>query len=382
MMLSLKSHFYSCNILVLLFTLCLSLRFPGYATVIPILGAIIVFILHNRYSVELYSGVSLFAVLLLMYTFVHLDSLKGAVKIIACALSYIVMKSLANNLKFDAISTRHLFGKLIAFVLIYSFIETILRIFFGDYFTSSISVRDSQYALNDFFALGKFYQYKGGSPFFTDSNFAGLFIFCWFIFHVHFKFFIFSKKNFYFVTLLFLVLAFFTFSRSLYLSLLFVFLLKEFFDRFKRSQYIYIIPFILIVSSIIIVNVSLFLSDDGSLNTKLEIWNSLFSNFFEYPIANQVLGFGLEQGKYIYSYREGGSSHALIPQLIGDIGILGLFCYLLSLLYVFGRIENGIIYFMGILLIGFSLFDPWDPLTFAIAGLLNFKNSSEHTNGI
>ncbi|PMH14152.1 hypothetical protein BCU77_23310 [Vibrio splendidus] len=372
-MLNLQSKFSSCNALILAFTFFLSLRFPGYATAIPILGSLIVFLLHNRFSVRIYCGFFFAITLLLIFTFIHLDSLKGAVKIIACIFSYFVMHSLVNSPYTDVANTRSLFRKLVVFFLIYSFIETILRMFFGDYFTSSTSVRDSQYALNDFFALGKFYQYKGGSPFFTDSNFAGLFLFCWFIFHVHFKSFIFSRKTYYFVTFLFTVVAFFTFSRSLYLSFLFVYLFKEFFDRFKKSYYIYLVPIILLLSSIVVVNVFLFLSDDGSLNTKLDIWRSLFSNFFEYPIINQLFGFGLEQGKYIYSYREGGSSHALIPQLVGDVGIIGLILYTLSLIYIFGKVENGLIYFLGIFLIGFSLFDPWDPLVFAIAGLLNFK---------
>lgn len=67
-------------------------------------------------------------------------------------------------------------------------------------------------------------------------------------------------------------------------------------------------------------------SFDGSGATKIQVYDVFFSKILsgELSLGRVFLGDGLSKGSLTYGYQEGKFSHALIPMLVGQIGIIGL----------------------------------------------------------
>ena len=160
-------------------------------------------------------------------------------------------------------------------------------------------------------------------------------------------------------------------SRTLYAAILLVYIGFMLLGRLTKFWAMAIYVVVGLIMGWFLLYFGSFLADDASLQTKFGIWGSLINNFIEVDLFNQLFGFGLIEGKYVFSYEFGKSSHALIPQLFGDIGIIGTLIYCSLLFLIFAKVEKGFLYFMAIMLMGSSLFDPWDPVYFAAMGILS-----------
>ena len=373
-MLGSAQNFNITSTLIIIYAVFLAWRSPDNATYIPGIASILLFLLYGKFKLQVYIGIVAVTISILFLSLFQDGDITGPIKVLSCLTAFFLMKRLTKEVSlFPPLLFKRIFKNLIWFVVVYLVVEVILRIFYGHLFYDASLINSLDYGIQDLYSLGffPFYSYKDGSPFFTDSNFTGLFIFIWFIVFVHFKEVIFSKKIAYFLTFLFLVLAFLTFSRTLYAAILLVYIGFMLLGRLTKFWAMAIYVVVGLIMGWFLLYFGSFLADDASLQTKFGIWGSLINNFIEVDLFNQLFGFGLIEGKYVFSYEFGKSSHALIPQLFGDIGIIGTLIYCSLLFLIFAKVEKGFLYFMAIMLMGSSLFDPWDPVYFAAMGILS-----------
>ncbi|ENR5393540.1 O-antigen ligase family protein [Providencia rettgeri] len=233
-------------------------------------------------------------------------------------------------------------------------IDTIIRLLFPDYaFKGDLSEFNAELARDSF------YIFKYGSIMYLDSNYVALQLLVNFVL----IFLFFNKKTRKILLCITALLILFTFSRSAYIGLLFIFFI-EFYQR-KRSSYKLIIITLILITTLF--SISLLFnyqiqSNDISFNSKLEILDSL-KNIDSHPLLTTLFGIGFEIGGYLYSFRDGAYAHAFIPLVLGEVGILGLILYLLILLYL---IKTSPTHFSAIILVmficGMSLIDPWDSI--------------------
>ena len=360
------------SIVILIYVFFLAWRSPGSATLIPAIGSILIFLFYGKFNLRLYISLLTVSISMLILALFQSEDITGLIKVLSCFMAFFLMKRLSKEVSLYPQKTfNSTFRRLIWLVVAYLSLEAILRMFYGHLFYDASLANSLDYEMQDLFRLGIFYRYKNGSPFFTDSNFAGIFLFVWFLVFIHFKEAIFLKKHGFILSFLFFTLAIFTFSRALYATVILVYFGFKLFDKLDKFR---TLPIFLVIGLIIVVFWPLLDSiatSDGSLQTKLFIWQSLIANFMKFDLFSQLFGFGLIEGKYVFSYEVGKTAHALIPQLVGDIGLIGSIIYLSILALVFLRVKNGLLYFVAIMLIGASLFDPWDPVFFAIMGIFS-----------
>lgn len=248
--------------------------------------------------------------------------------------------------------------------LVFLCLEVFGRIVFGDHFRSEDAIFVESNNFFDFFLLG-FYKYKLGSPFFLDSNFAAIHGLLLLFFLLHFKSYIFNFRNKLYL-LSFIILA--TFSRAAIVCLLLVFLIL-FFRRLKFLTKLCVS--ILILSFLFLL--LYFIIDDWSLQTKFTVWNKLLDH--DFGLVNLFFGYGVNIGKYVFGWDDGFTSHSLIPSLIGEYGLLGMLIYV-SILLIIGNslFFNRYYFFIIIMILGFSLFDPFEPLLFVMSGIASAVN--------
>ena len=94
-----------------------------------------------------------------------------------------------------------------------------------------------------------------------------------------------------------------------------------------------------------------------------------------------LFGYGLLDGGYAISYQEGKYAHALVPVLLGQIGIIGLLVYLISFtIMCFKSGTHGIVLLFSFLITGISLVDPWQIIYFWSAlYMLHLKKIPDYT---
>lgn len=203
------------------------------------------------------------------------------------------------------------------------------------------------------------YIYKYGSIMFLDSNYTALHILALLGITLSLNSIPTIPKTLTFIIIT--ILLFCTFSRAAYIAYFIII-------------YIYILSYIsiknrFIVLSITLLSVMIFiitnhniLPNDISFNSKLLTFKSLLK-IQNTPIINIFFGYGFIDGGYIYSFREGAYAHTLIPLLLGEVGIIGLFIYisfLIRLIYIYPRNIGLVI--LPIIICGFSLVYPWDAI--------------------
>jgi hypothetical protein len=248
--------------------------------------------------------------------------------------------------------------------IIFLSLEFFGRIFFGDNFRSEDAIFVESNNIVDFLIIG-FYKYKLGSPFFLDSNFAAIHGLLLLFFLLHFRSYIFNLRiKLYWLSLIILA----TFSRAAIVCLLLVFLVF-YFRRLKILTKIYfgILIFFFLFLSIY------FIIDDWSLQTKFTVWKKLLDH--DFGLVNLFFGYGVNDGKYVFGWDDGFTSHSLIPSLIGEYGFLGMSIYV-SILLIIGHsiFFNRYYFFIIIMILGFSLFDPFEPLLFVMSGIATALN--------
>ncbi|WP_199438216.1 hypothetical protein [Vibrio owensii] len=356
-----------------------SFVFFGNSTVIPTLSALLISIFSlilfdlkiNLKSIFL---ISISIIYVLFVSLVNEASIVGVVKVLSCLTILIITRAIASKLfLMNPERCLKLLNILSFGFIFYLLIEALIRINYGDILSTNVKVYNVD-NLDGIIYQGGFYKYKLGSPFFQDSNFAGLFSLATLILVMELSRYTktFIKLKYALLTLIIVI----TLSRALYVSVLVMLLYVKFLDDIAFRKLIIYLIISLFISYISIFAILTIFQHDHSFMTKFKVWGDLYNKSFEIDVFSLLFGHGFDIGKYIFSYNQGSSSHSMIPQLIGEIGLIGTIAYII-LLYIYLRRANyGALYFSIILLIGFSLFDPWEPMYFLVIGLitgLNYK---------
>lgn len=179
-----------------------------------------------------------------------------------------------------------------------------------------------------------FYIYKVNSPFFVDSNAVALYALFGFSLFYYYYLYQCNRSCFLLLALLFLIFLFIllSFSRA---SIIALFVLLIFSWYFRRSYYfkiniLFLSVFIFFLSVPMIISMVNF---DGSGSTKVGIYVRFWDLFWLQDILPALVGHGINEGNYVYSYEEGKYSHALIPMVTGQFGLFGLVLYFFFFLY-------------------------------------------------
>jgi hypothetical protein len=289
-------------------------------------------------------------------------SLVGFFKVSACFCAYILGRNLLKSKsEFFHDALPFLFKINIAFL----FFEALSRYAWGRLVVDSSR---SFTALTDVdsFLGGAFYQFKVGSFFFGDSNFASLHAFFLLILLVST-----SQSKIYFKSyFVFLILLIFsTLSRSVISLSLFYSLFSL--DYFSCNSFLRFLRLsLLVVFSLVFIAffANLYFSGDFSLLTKFDVLHNFFTS--SVSVRDLLFGIGFDKGIYLYGFGPGLSSHSLIPSLAGTVGIVGLSLYFF---YLFaccsGFRPSALGSFVILFILGFSLFDPFEPLFFFVSGI-------------
>lgn len=227
--------------------------------------------------------------------------------------------------------------------------------------------RLSTFSYNDF--LSNFYIYKTNSLFFSDTNGLALFYLCYSILFI-FAHQILDNRVSKLILIIITILLALTFSRAVIVS--------WFIGLFYYSGGVKKLNFnralLLLILSVYIFTKSdsLFsLLESGSGATKIEIYDSLIVKFPRETLRSQLFGNGINLGNYIYGWGRDGYSHALIPMIIGQFGLLGMLLYFS--LFVIGNIlfnKLSIIALLVLFVAGLSYLHPFLESVFIVNGFL------------
>lgn len=222
-----------------------------------------------------------------------------------------------------------------------------------------------------------FYILKMDSPFFADSNATALFLLfslCLVVCTPRLK-----SKNIYMFLLL--ILIFFTFSRAAIITSFLVILLSFFTKKISISKLILImiIIFASVLSLPFIFETVLL---DGSGVTKITVFN-LVPKIFLNDLSNlqRLFGEGINEGSLIYGYEDGKFSHALIPMILGQVGLVGLIGYMLF--FFFGMLysaRSSLIFFFALFLVGLSYVHPFYEYIFLTFGIILGISKNKNVN--
>ncbi|HFT1527996.1 TPA: hypothetical protein ACHWKK_001949 [Providencia stuartii] len=204
-----------------------------------------------------------------------------------------------------------------------------------------------------------FYSFKYSSILFFDSNYVGLIalMIVFILKYIHFSSAIIKTSLLEFIAVSLLVLSF---SRSAILVVIIFYFYYYFVLSSHRN-----VRFISIVLLGILITISpLFIMDsniqDVSFDTKVQIMLSLYNKFDEIPAVQLLFGAGPVVGGYIFSYKDGEYAHALLPLIMGELGILGILIILFFYTYIILKLKKwGVMFLIVTFIPGLSLIDPY-----------------------
>ena len=223
--------------------------------------------------------------------------------------------------------------------------------------------------------IQNFYLAKVYSPFFNDSNATALFLLTILFFtstlNPYYKF----RKLFIFITVALIIL---TLSRAAIAGAI-LFVMIEVVRKVNRIQRI------LISASIIPVLIGLvpfaytLVSADGSGVTKLQVYDTFLTKISSNHISLSTIMFGdgMSQGALTYGYQDGKFSHALIPMLVGQIGIVGSSFWLIFVIFSLVKVKWHIVLtlFVCIFIPGLSYAHPFYEFFYIALGIASSTRS-------
>ncbi|MEY0590092.1 O-antigen polymerase [Providencia manganoxydans] len=276
-----------------------------------------------------------------------------------------IFNSMCEKLSKKQILTLLYFGCL--FFLIILSIETILRFMYPSLNSSQLTSEAAQKIERDASLIYSgdlplteyFYSFKYSSILFFDSNYVGLIalMIVFILKYIHFSSTIIKTSLLEFIAVSLLVLSF---SRSAILVVIIFYFYYYFVLSSHRN-----VRFISIVLFGILITISpLFIMDsniqDGSFDTKVQIMLSLYNKFDEIPAVQLLFGAGPVVGGYIFSYKDGEYAHALLPLIMGELGILGILIILFFYAYIILKLKKwGVMFLIVTFIPGLSLIDPY-----------------------
>lgn len=249
-------------------------------------------------------------------------------------------------------------GKIYIIVtLLLVMLDTYVRIFYPEY---AYKGDYKDFLLEQ--SRDSFYIYKYGSIMYLDSNYVALSI----LLIIGMNPFVFSGKVKYFIFIFCLVLLYFTFSRAAYFGLFLMFLFWIFTKFNFRSKTILLFLIVVYMMFFLVMYLSSNYKLDDSLFTKIVIFASL-NKLYDFEFITVLFGCGFDYGDYLFSYKENGYAHALIPLLIGEIGVIGCLLYHSALIYVLYKKISYFLYIIPVMMFcGLSLIYPWDSMYFFV----------------
>lgn len=213
-----------------------------------------------------------------------------------------------------------------------------------------------------------FYLLKIDSPFFFDSNAAGIYIVLTSIVLVYFKD-LFGRKYIPILSL-YTICILFTFSRSSYVAF-FALLLFDFFVHRKFHFKLLLLALLSFTTILYLSDIYDLLMSDGSGSTKFSIYFDLLPLMEKVDFLTLMFGMGITEGNYLYSYTPGAYSHALIPMILGHVGIFGLIVYFtLFFILVLIKRTSALYVIIPVFVLGFSYLHPFYETIFFVLGFV------------
>lgn len=117
------------------------------------------------------------------------------------------------------------------------------------------------------------------------------------------------------------------------------------------------------------------IQSDDSFQGKLVIFSKIVDTALNVPVLQLLLGLGFRDGSYVYSYEEGMFAHAMIPLLLGQVGVIGLFLYISLVVETAVNNKNGFLVWILCFVVGFSLINPWAGYIFCTLALFGQGDS-------
>lgn len=232
--------------------------------------------------------------------------------------------------------------------------------------------------------LQNFYRFKLYSPFFYDSNAAGIYSFlslCLALFGISRGVISVNKYTLMICFVLFVCILL-SFSRAaLFVAILTIFLYLA--ER-KSLLMVFVSLSTLILLFINFNEILDLISSDGSGNSKIGIYISSLQKISYVDTQTIFFGRGMNEGAYIYSYQDGNYAHALIPMLLGQVGILGLVLYFSFFIFYASRVSRGyLIIFLPIFFIGLSYLHPFLEMIFIVVSIsLSIQHSKARPRNV
>lgn len=234
---------------------------------------------------------------------------------------------------------------------------------------------------NIFELLGdNFYNLKKNSIFFVDSNAVGLYAVCYFSLFIYFFDNYLERKVscLFFIGLsLYIFLILLTFSRAAIMAAILLIVYSFYLNMRPLVRYflwfialLFIVAFIHELMSII--------GNDGSGGTKIGIYATILSKFGNYDIANTLFGFGINDGNYIYSYEEGEYSHVLLGMLLGQVGLIGCFIYIVYFSFMCFMSNYRVLFVLiPMFIAGLSYLHPFYETVFVVSAIMSVPPTSD-----
>ncbi|WDO03527.1 hypothetical protein C3Y05_007965 [Aeromonas allosaccharophila] len=254
-------------------------------------------------------------------------------------------------------------------------IDTYIRFMHPEY-----AVKGDGVGYSDALKRDTFYIFKYGSIMYLDSNYVALHALVVSVL-VYYLFSGFYRNILSFICILIIVM---TLSRAAYVAFSIIPTLYIF--RKTRIQSKFILFSIVCPLMLIIITRYIYLSDfdDASFETKVGIFNSFFSKIFEVDLGTLMFGQGFDVGGYLYSWKEGGYAHAMIPLVVGEVGVFGMFFYISILIFAYLKVGFDSLYItLPMIVAGMSLIYPYDTMyIYAVLLLFYIKIKSRKYNEV
>ncbi|WP_349918539.1 hypothetical protein [Aeromonas veronii] len=254
-------------------------------------------------------------------------------------------------------------------------IDTYIRFMHPEY-----AVKGDGEGYSDALKRDTFYVFKYGSIMYLDSNYVALHALVVSVL-VYYLFCGFFRKI---LSLFCVVIIVMTLSRAAYVAFLIIpvlYLLRKVSVQSKFVLFSIITPLIL---AIIIHYIDFLDFNDASFETKFGIFNAFFSKIFEVNLGTLMFGQGFDVGGYLYSWKEGGYAHAMIPLIVGEVGIVGMFFYISIIIYSYVKVGFDSLYItLPMIIAGMSLIYPYDAMyIYSILLLFYVKDKSRKYNEV
>jgi hypothetical protein len=224
-------------------------------------------------------------------------------------------------------------------------------------------------------ALENFYIAKMYSPFFVDSNATALFLTVGLFLTVTLAEKRFKHKLFKFILL---GLIFLSLSRAAIVGAVMFVMIIKIRDLPLNFRILAISTCVFFAWVLLPVAYGL-VSSDGSGVTKIQVYDVFFSKIVsdELSFSRIFLGDGMSQGSFTYGYQEGKFSHALIPMLVGQIGIIGSCFWAVFVLCALYKVNVYIIFalFACIFVPGLSYAHPFYEFFYVSLGIASSTRS-------